>query len=383
MQRSTTRILTTHTGSLPRPDDLTALLYAQADGQPIDPAALEARVRTAVAEAVRQQVAAGVDIVSDGEQSKIGFANYVAQRLTGFAGEPRPFRARDLLDYPEVAQQLAATGGRAPSTPGCTGPIRYHDLTAVRRDIDHLRAALRGVGVVKAFLPAASPGCVVQITHNTYYPSRREYLYALADALKTEYRAIIEAGFLLQVDCPDFAMGRHVEFADAPLDEYRRNLALHVEALNHALAGLPADRIRVHLCWGNYPGTHHWDVPLRDMLDLVLQVHGEGLSIEAANPRHEHEWRVFEEVPLPEDKVLLPGVIDTKTNYIEHPELVAERIVRFARVVGRERVIASTDCGFGTFAGFGRVPARVAYAKLAALAEGARLATRALWSAGS
>jgi 5-methyltetrahydropteroyltriglutamate--homocysteine methyltransferase len=378
MERSTERILTTHTGSLPRPDDLTELLYDVVEGKPVDQRALDARVRAAVAEAVQKQVEAGIDIPSDGEMSKAGFANYVAQRLTGFGGEPRQFAARDVLEYPEV-RLMTGTARAVGRTPGCNGPIAYRDPTAVQADIANFRAALAGVAVAEAFLPAASPGCVVQITSNTYYPGRKEYLYALADAMRQEYRAIVDAGFVVQVDCPDFAMGRHVEFADASVAEYRRNLALHVEALNHATAGLPEDRIRVHLCWGNYAGTHHRDVALRDILDIVLQARGQGLSLEAANPRHAHEWEVFQDVRLPGGKILIPGVIDTSTNFIEHPELVAQRIARFAELVGRENVLASTDCGFGTFAGFSPVAPRVAYVKLAALAEGARLASRQLW----
>jgi 5-methyltetrahydropteroyltriglutamate--homocysteine methyltransferase len=378
MQRSTERILTTHTGSLPRPDDLTEMLYDVAEGQAVDQAALAARVRDAVAEVVQKQVEAGVDVPSDGEMSKAGFANYVAQRLTGFGGEPRQFGARDVLEYPEV-RLLTGTARAVGRTPGCNGPIAYRDQTAVQTDVANFRAALDGLPVEEAFLPAASPGCVVQITGNTYYPGRKEYLYALADAMREEYQAIVDAGFVVQVDCPDFAMGRHVEFADASIEDYRRNLALHVEALNHATAGLPEDRVRVHLCWGNYAGTHHHDVALRDILDIVLQARGQALSLEAANPRHAHEWQVFEDVRLPDGKILIPGVIDTSTNYIEHPELVAQRIVRFADLVGRENVIASTDCGFGTFAGFSPVAPRVAYAKLATLAQGARLASQQLW----
>ena len=379
MKRSTERILTTHTGSLPRPDDLAEMLYEVADGKPVDQAALDARVRSAVAEAVAKQVEAGVDIPSDGEMSKAGFANYVTQRLTGFGGEPRQFGARDVLEYPEV--RLMTGAARAVGrTPGCNGPISYRDTAAVQTDIQNFRAALQGTGVGEAFLPAASPGCVVQITSNTHYPGRKEYLYALAEAMREEYRAVVDAGFVVQVDCPDFAMGRHVEFADASVEEYRKNLALHVEALNHATAGLPEDRVRVHLCWGNYAGTHHRDVALRDILDIVLRARGQGLSLEAANPRHGHEWQVWEDVKLPDGKILIPGVIDTSTNYIEHPELVAQRIVRFAELVGRENVIASTDCGFGTFAGFSPVAPRVAYAKLATMAEGARLASQRLWA---
>lgn len=380
MQRSTERILTTHTGSLPRPDALRDLIIAREKDAGLDPAALARATRDAVADAVRQQIAVGIDVVSDGEMGKLGFTNYVKHRLTGFAGEPHPFRARDMMDYPELAaRQFSGPGAIATGMPGCTGPITYRDRDSLRADLENLRLAVQDARPVDAFLPAASPGCIVQASHNTYYPTREAYLYALADALQEEYRAIVEAGFVLQVDCPDFGMGRHCEFPDVSLAEYRKNLELHVAALNHGLAGLPEEQIRVHLCWGNYPGPHHRDVELKEIADVVLRCRANAFSVEAANPRHQHEWKVWEAVKLPKGKVLIPGVIDTNTNYVEHPEVVAQRLVRFAGVVGKENMIAGTDCGFGTFTGFGIVAPRVAYAKLASLAEGARLASAALW----
>ncbi|MGH2617038.1 MAG: cobalamin-independent methionine synthase II family protein [Thermomicrobiales bacterium] len=381
MKRSTNRILTTHTGSLPRPRDLLPLLLgADADAGKT----VRDRVQTAVWDAIHKQVTAGIDIVSDGEMGKPGFAHYIKDRLTGFQGEaePRPFAPRDLRDYPEVARQLFVSDGEElprPAMPGNDGPIAYAGWDQLAADLDTLSAVVEHQPVADAFLPAISPGCVAMLMGTAHYGNRRDYLFALADALREEYRAIVARGFVLQVDCPDLALGRHVEFADLPLADFRENAALHVAALNHALAGIDPEQVRVHVCWGNYPGPHNHDVALRDILDIVYQVTANGLSIEGANPRHEHEWTVFEDFPLPADKVLIPGVIDTCTNYIEHPETVAQRIERYAGVVGRERVIAGTDCGFGTMAGRSAVDPGVAYAKLAALAEGARLASSRLW----
>lgn len=389
MKRSTERILTTHTGSLPRPPELLRLLTERAEGRPVDESEFRGQVRSAIQDAVRRQVEAGIDVVSDGEMGKAGFANYVADRMAGFGGEGGVpgFRLRDVLDFPELSQRLfsgqPATRSRRPAN---DGPIEYVGRDELAADLDDFRAALAGAEVqadegveTMAFLPAASPGCVAQIMPTTHYATRREYLFALADALRVEYRAITEAGYVLQVDCPDLAMGRHVEFGDRTLAEFRANAELHVEALNRGLEGIDPEQVRVHVCWGNYAGPHHHDVPLRDILDLVYRVNANGLSIEGANPRHEHEWAVFEELPPPPGRYLVPGVIDSCTNYIEHPELVAQRIERFAQVVGRENVIAGTDCGFSTFAGFSAVVAAIAYAKLGSLAEGARLASGKLW----
>jgi 5-methyltetrahydropteroyltriglutamate--homocysteine methyltransferase len=378
MKRSTERILTTHTGSLPRPDDLVALLTAHEMDELHDQAAFAARVRTAVAEVVRKQHDAGVDIVNDGEMGKFNYASYVTDRLTGFAGTDsvqNRSRAADLRDYPDFTRSPRPSR----KTPTCTGPITYKGAEAVQRDITHFRAALQGVQPEDTFLSAASPGVIAFFLPNHYYPSEEAYLYALADAMQAEYEAIHQAGFLLQVDCPDLAMGRHTEFAEASLEVFRHHATLHVEALNHALAAIPPERMRLHLCWGNYEGPHHRDVPLKDILDVVLRARPAALSFEAANPRHAHEWKVFQEVPLPEGKVVMPGVLDSTTNFIEHPELVAERLIRFASLVGRENVIAGTDCDFSTTAGARRVSPMIAWAKLRAMVEGARLASQQLW----
>jgi 5-methyltetrahydropteroyltriglutamate--homocysteine methyltransferase len=383
MKRSTERILTTHTGSLPRPPDLAAALLGS-DGS--DPASevLRERVRTAVREAVQRQVAAGIDVISDGEMGKPGFAHYVKDRLTGFheAAAPRPFAPRDLLDFPEVARRLFVSDEKElprPPMPTNDGPIAYVGWDQLAADLDTLSAEVENQSVTEAFLPAVSPGCVAMLMGTTHFDSRRDFLYALADALREEYQAIVGRGLLLQIDCPDLALGRHLEFADLSVAEFRTAIELHVEALNHALQGIDPDRVRIHVCWGNYPGPHHHDVPLADILEILYQVNASGLSIEGANPRHQHEWAVFEHIPLPDDKVLVPGVIDTCTNYIEHPETVAQRIERYAGVVGREQVIAGTDCGFATMAGRSAVVPDVAYAKLASLAEGARRASTRLW----
>ncbi len=383
MLQSTARILTTHTGSLPRPPDLLPALLGNA-GMARNDVSTADQVRGAVVDTVQKQITAGIDIVSDGEMGKSGFAHYIAARLTGFQGraEPRPFAPRDLQDYPDVARQLFVSDGielPRPPMPINIGPIAYVGLDDLNLELQTLADAIDGQPVAGAFLPAISPGCVAMLMGTTYFGNRRDFLFALADALREEYRAIVERGFQLQVDCPDLALGRHLEFADATISDFQENVRLHVEALNRALAGIAPEQVRIHVCWGNYPGPHHHDVPLTDILELLYDINANGLSIEGANPRHEHEWSIFEAMPLPAGKVLIPGVIDTCTNYIEHPEAVAQRIERYARVVGRERVIAGTDCGFGTMAGRSAVAPGVAYAKLASLAEGARLASSRLW----
>ncbi len=383
MKRSTERILTTHTGSLPRPAALAAALLGS-DGSLSDGEHLRERVRAAVREAVQRQVAAGIDVISDGEMGKPGFAHYVKDRLSGFQGPaaPRPFAPRDLLDFPEVAQRLFFSDGKElsrPAMPTNDGPIAYIGWDQLAADLDALSAEIENQPVGEAFLPAVSPGSVAMLMGTTHYSSRRDFLDALGEALGEEYRAIASRGFLLQVDCPDLALGRHLEFSKMSISEFRAEIELHVEVLNRALEGIDPERVRVHVCWGNYPGPHHHDVPLAEILDILYRVNANGLSIEGANPRHEHEWAVFAEIPLPPEKVLIPGVIDTCTNAIEHPETVAQRIDRYVSVVGRERVIAGTDCGFATIAGRSAVVPDVAYAKLASLAEGSRLATARLW----
>ena len=380
MKRSVDRILTTHTGSLPRPEDLTRTMFAKEEGVPVDAGALAARIRSAVAEVVRRQVEAGVDVVNDGEYSKPSYATYVKDRLAGFGGESRPLTYRDLVDFPGMARRVFGDPGRARRrAPACTGAVSVRDAEAARTDAANLRAALAQASPAEAFLTAASPGVISLFFHNEHYPSHEAYLFAIAEAMKQEYETVTRAGFVLQVDCPDLGMGRHIQFADLSVAEFRKMARLHVDALDHALAGVPPEQARMHLCWGNYEGPHHYDVPLEDILDIVLAGRAGAVSFEAANPRHAHEWRVFEKLRVPDGKLIIPGVIDSTTNFIEHPALIAERIGRFARLVGRENVIAGTDCGFGTWVGQAAVEPDIVWAKLASLAEGARLASRELW----
>ena len=373
------RILTTHIGSLPRPDDLAARLQQQDAGGVIDRGALDARVRSAVDDVVRRQVEAGLDIVNDGEQGKPDYSTYVKDRLTGFEGEPSAMPAgADLTDFPAYAARTRTAASE--QRPTCSGPIAWRDFEAVERDIKNLaRAAAAAGGATPLFMTAVSPGQAARFLHNRYYPSHGAYVRALAEVLEREYAAIVNAGFVLQIDCPDLASGRNNQFQHLTLAEFRRVAAMHVEALNHALRSLPPERMRLHVCWGNYEGPHHRDVALRDIIDILLTARPAGLSIEGANPRHAHEWNVFEAIKLPDGKTLIPGVLDTTTNFIEHPELVAQRLVQYAKVVGRDNVIAGADCGFATFASRPLVEPSIAWAKLASMVEGARLATRELW----
>jgi 5-methyltetrahydropteroyltriglutamate--homocysteine methyltransferase len=379
MQRSTDRTLTTHTGSLPRPADLERTMLAHLEGRQVDAAELEQLVRQGVREVVSKQAECGVDVVSDGEVGKPSYSTYVSDRLDGFGGESGPMVISDLADYPEAAEVLMADPGFGHMVrPACVGPVALKDPDAVHRDIAALKAALEGVDVAAAFMTAVSPATISMFFENQHYPDQEAYLTALAEVMRHEYRAIVDAGLILQIDCPDLGCG-HVLYADKPEEEVRSILPMHVEVLNHALRDLPADRVRMHVCWGNYQGPHHRDIALRDIVDTVLKVHADGLLLEAANPRHDHEWQVWEDVALPEGKVLIPGVVDTTNNYIEHPELVAQRIVRYAKVVGRENVVAGSDCGFGTLVGMRATAPTIAWAKLATMAEGAALATRQLW----
>jgi len=390
MQLSTDRILTTHVGSLPRPQEVVDFLFAQDRGDSYDATAFDEALRRAVADMVSRQCEAGIDIVSDGEMSKISYATYIRHRLTGFepGNVPRATPA-DLDDFPEYRDRIAAMGATPKYVrPICKGPIAVKDAEPLRRDIARFKQALSlstlsGTNRVEAFMTAVSPGTIALFQPNEYYPSREAYLEALADAMRAEYETIVESGLLLQVDCPDLGMGRHITFRDADEAEFLRNAAMQVDALNHALARVPADRVRLHVCWGNYEGPHHRDIPLAKVLPVLLQVKPMALLIEGANPRHEHEWEIWKSHPLPADKILVPGVLDSSCNFVEHPELVAQRIVRYADLVGRDRVIAGTDCGFGTFAGFGAVHPAICWAKMRSLAEGARLATAKLWGAAA
>jgi len=379
VKRSTDRILTTHTGSLPRPPDLATLLEALDAGNPLDTKELDARVRSAVTDVVRKQVATGIDVVNDGEQGKVGYSTYVRHRLTGFEGQSRAAAGRaDWADFPDAAAR--AERRSLVARPTCTGPIEWQDKLAVQKDIANLKTATATERPTEAFLTAASPGVIAHFLRNEHYKTREAYLARLVDVMKDEYDAIHRAGFVLQVDCPDLAMGRHLAFPDLSEPEFLRIAEANVEALNHALRDIPPDRLRLHLCWGNYEGPHHRDIPLRAIVRIALKARPQALSFEGANPRHAHEWVVFREVKLPDDRIVIPGVLDSTTNFIEHPELVAERLVRYADVVGRERVIAGTDCGFATFArAAARVEPEIAWAKLASMVEGARLASAQLW----
>ncbi len=367
--RGMTPILTTHAGSLPRPRDLVELLPRRHE----DAVAFQTRVRDAVAAIVRRQRAMGLDIVNDGEQGKVDYSTYIAERLTGFEGEGAATSiGADLKDFPDFAarKRLPAYQLR----PACSGPIAWRDFAAVERDIANLATAARANGITHAFMTAVSPGQAARFLVNRYYPTHEAYVHALGDALKREYAAIVAAGLILQLDCPDLASGRNTQFQDLTLEEFRAVATMHVDALNAAVADLPPERMRLHVCWGNYEGPHHRDVPLADIIDILLRARPAGLSIEAANPRHAHEWTVFERVKLPDDKMLIPGVIDSTTNFIEHPDLVAQRLQQYARVVGRDRVIAGVDCGFATFAADPLVDPDIAWAKLRTLVAGARLA---------
>jgi 5-methyltetrahydropteroyltriglutamate--homocysteine methyltransferase len=380
MKRSSERFLTTHTGSLPRPDDLIHLMYAKENGETVDPAALAARVRSAVAEVVGKQVAAGIDIVNDGEMSKPSYATYVKDRLAGFGGTGNTFVYQDLADFPTLAKRVFGDPGRSRrKTPACNAAISVRDPGAARADADNLNAAVLRTPATDRFMSAASPGVVGLFFRNDHYPSQEAYLYAIAEAMRHEYETIANAGIVLQIDCPDLAMGRHIQYANLSLDEFRKHARLHIEALNHALSNIPAEQLRIHVCWGNYEGPHHYDVPLADIIDIVFTARPNAISFEAANPRHAHEWTVFRRVKLPDGKVLIPGVLESKSNFIEHPELIAQRIARYAKLVGRDNVIAGSDCGYGTWVGQAAVDAQVVWAKFAAMAEGARIASREFW----
>ena len=372
------RILTTHTGSLPRPPPLLRLLFDEASGARIDPAERDRVVAVAVRDCVRAQIEAGVDLVSDGEMAKPSYATYVKDRLAGFGGRGHMPSPADLEEYPGYARRVFGDPGiRALATPACIGPVTYRGRPALQRDLANLRSAWAGKSV-DAFVTAASPGVVALFLENHHYPTEDAYLEALASALEAEYRAIVDAGFLLQIDAPDLAMARHMTFAGSSIERFRRAVSRYLAVIDAATQGIPEGRIRVHVCWGNYEGPHHRDVPLEQIADLLVTARAGAISVPAANPRHEHEWRVWERVRLPDDKVLIPGVIDSTSNFVEHPELVAERILRFVRILGPERVMAGTDCGFGTFAGLAAVEPAIVWAKLAALSDGARIASRAL-----
>jgi len=380
MKISTDRILTTHVGSLPRPAALRALLVAKDKGEAYDKAELDRLTKEAVRDIVRRQVSVGVDIVNDGEMSKPGYSTYVADRLSGFAGHAPAKPRLDTGPYPNFnAAYARMTGENAARRAVCVAPIEVKDREPLAHDLANLTAALEGAGAVEGFMTAASPGLVPVFQTNTHYPSHEAYVEAIAAAMQEEYEAITKAGFVLQLDCPDLAMAHHTSFQDLSEADFLKRAAFHVEVLNHATRNIAPDRMRIHICWGNYEGPHDHDIDFRKVAPILVKARPQALVVEAANPRHAHEWTVWQETKLPDDKVLIPGVLDTSTNYVEHPELIAERLCRFAGMVGRERVIAGSDCGFGTFAGYGKLDPDISFKKLKAMADGAEIASRRLW----
>ena len=381
MIRSTERILTTHTGSLPRPEDLIRMMFAKEEGVPVEGAALAARITSTVAEIVSKQIDAGIDIVNDGEASKPSYATYIKDRLNGFGGESTRLTYQDLVEFPGMAQRVFNDPGRARrKTPGCNDEITVKDEQAVLDDVTNLQKAVDNKNTTASFLSAASPGVISLFFSNNHYPDFESYIFAIAEAMRYEYEAIAKAGIILQIDCPDLAMGRHIQYATLEVNDFRKRAELHVDALNHALQDVNPDLVRLHLCWGNYEGPHHCDVPLADIIDIPFKARVSGISFEAANPRHAHEYTIFDEVRVPDHIVLIPGVIESKSNFIEHPELIAQRIERLAKRVGREQLIVGSDCGFGTWVGQAAVEPEIVWAKLAALAEGATIASERLWN---
>ena len=370
-------IRTTHVGSLPRSQEVVDFIFARERNEAYDPAAFDAAMTRAVSDTVARQVAAGIDIVSDGETSKISYATYVKDRYTGFSGDSKRNAPADLKKFPSFLKRLAEDGGTPKyARPMCTGEVRSKGQGELQKDIANLKAAMAEHGAAEGFMNAASPGVISLFLQNEFYPTRDAYLAALADAMREEYETIVGAGLLLQLDCPDLALSRHMLFQDLSDAEFVRIADAHVEALNHALENVPQDRVRIHICWGNYEGPHVCDIPMEKVFDTLMSAKARYVLFETSNPRHAHEWTVFRDRKddIPADKILVPGVVDTTTNFVEHPEVVAQRIERFTGIVGPERIIAGSDCGFGTFAGFGAVDPDIAYAKLAALSEGAALA---------
>ena len=371
----------THTGSLPRPDDLIQLMWAVGDGIPVDEAALEERVSTAIDTIVGRQLDAGVTVINDGEMSKPSYATYVKDRLSGFGGESvQDYHFQDLVDFPHSAEDVLNNPGRRKrSAPACTSPIEMVDPEAARRDMVELVKAAKARNHDNIFSSAASPGVVSIFFNNDYYETREEYVFAIAEAMRHEYEAIAEAGAIVQLDCPDLAMGRHSSYAHLSTEEFRATIATNIEALNHAIRNIPAEQLRMHLCWGNYPGPHNHDVPIADIIDIVWSAKPQTVLFEGANPRHAHEWAILEAIGVPADKVICPGVIEPQSNYIEHPELVAQRIQKWAEVTDPERLMAGVDCGFSVHVGIKNIDPDVAFAKLASLAQGSELASQRLF----
>jgi len=374
-------IPSTHTGSLPRPDDLIKLMFAVNDGIPVDRTALDAEIRRATESVVARQVEAGVAIINDGEMSKPSYATYVKDRLSGFNGQSvQNYFFQDLVDFPRSAEAVAGNPGRRKrSAPACTGPITVIDAEAAVRDMDELVRAASMNGHQQIFSSAASPGVISVFFNNEYYATRDEYVFAIAEAMRHEYEAIAAAGAIVQLDCPDLAMGRHSAYADLSLDDFRRTIEVNIEALNHAVRNIPREQLRMHLCWGNYAGPHHHDIPINDFIDIVWKAKPQTVLLEGANPRHAHEWAALKESGVPQDKFLCPGVIEPQNNYIEHPELVAQRLERWAEIVDPERLLAGVDCGFSVHVGTTTIDPDVAFAKLGALAQGCEIAGRRLF----
>ena len=382
MKQSTDHLLTTHTGSLPRPPDMLGLLVEEQQRRLAERSQLDDSVRAAVRDVFNQQVETGLDVVNDGEQGRVDYTVYVKDRLTGYEGENVPLGGMtDDVEFPELAELLKPFASPFQVRPTCTGPIDWMDWPAVEADIANLRAASSGSNAGEVFMTSPSPGQIARFLHNEYYPTDEAYIYALAGVMKRQYDAIVDAGFLLQLDCPDLALGRHQIFSHLTLEEFRAVARMHVEALNFAVADIPADRMRMHICWGSTLGPHHTDVPIADVMDIVLTAKPCAVAFPGANPRHEHEWKVWRDtIKLPEGKIIIPGVIDSTSNFVEHPEVVCDRLVRYAGVVGKENMIAGVDCGFGTFAGRLQVDSKIVWMKLASLVEGARMASEQLWA---
>jgi 5-methyltetrahydropteroyltriglutamate--homocysteine methyltransferase len=379
MKRSSDRILTTHTGSLPRPPRVVELMLEEHKQPGAKAAELAEAVRRAVADVVEKQIASGLDVINDGEQGRTDYTVHVKDRLTGFDGPSSPPLGTGEPEFPELSAMLAYFASPFQHRPACSGPVAWKDFPALEADIARAKAAMAGAPAEEKFMTSPSPGQIARYLKNRHYPTDEAYLYALADAMAREYRAIVEAGFVLQLDCPDLALSRHMVFAHLSLEEFRKVITTHVEALNHAVKDIPPERMRMHICWASTQGPHHKDVPLKDIVDIVLKGRPQAVSFPGANPRHGHEWKVWKDVKLPDGKIIIPGVIDSTSNFVEHPELVADRILQYAGAVGRENVIAGVDCGFGTFAGRLQVDSKIVWMKLASLADGARLASKALW----
>jgi 5-methyltetrahydropteroyltriglutamate--homocysteine methyltransferase len=377
MQRSTKRILTTHTGSLPRPPQVVELLLAEMRQPGSSRAALEVAVRAAVDEVVQKQTASGLDVINDGEQGRTDYTVHVIDRLTGFEGKLAPPRGTGEPEFPELAALLKQFASPFQRWPACSGPVKWKDWPQAAADIARAKSAMAHAAAEEFFYTSPSPGQIARYLTNSHYESDEAYLYALADVMTREYRAIVDAGFVLQLDCPDLAMSRSL-YLDRSIADYRKIITVCVEALNHAVKDIPPDRMRMHVCWGSTMGPHHQDVPLKDIVDIILTARPQAVSFPGANPRHGHEWKIWQDVKLPDGKIIIPGVIDSTSNFVEHPELVADRILQYARIVGRENMMAGVDCGFGTFAGRVQVDSKIVWMKLAALTEGARLASEQL-----